>query len=228
VSRRGRAIAFGALALACAGLAAAVASGYRGGIEAQLGPLRPVVVATGGLDERREIAARDVAELLELRRVPSRFAPPDGLTDPRQALGREPVAPIPAGAYVTATLLRLESREGPNRPARTLAGAREAVEVTVTGAEALAAGGAEPAGQRVDVVVTTEPHAGGGPGRTYVAAEGVRLLALREAGGAQAPEVGPTGPSAWIATLAATRSESLRLIQAHNYARELRLIGAGR
>jgi Flp pilus assembly protein CpaB len=228
VSRRARAIAFAALAIACAGLAAAVASGYRGGIEAQLGALRGVVVATGELDARREITPRDAEEVLELRRVPSRFAPGDALTDPRQAIGREPLAPIPAGAYLTATSLRLPVDRNRRSAAHPLTGGREAVEVTVTGAEALAAGGADPTGQAVDVVVTTEPQAGGGPGRTYVAAEGVRLLALREAGPAEAPDLGPTGPSSWIATLAATRVQALRLIQAHNYAREIRLIGADR
>jgi Flp pilus assembly protein CpaB len=228
VSRRARAIAFAALAIACAGLAAAVASGYRGGIEAQLGALRGVVVATGELDARREITARDAAEVLELRRVPSRFAPGDSLTDPRQAIGSEPLAPIPAGAYLTATLLRVPVQRDRRSAAHPLAGDRQAVEITIAGAEALTAAGSDPTGQMVDVVVTTEPQAGGGPGRTYVAADGVRLIALREADGPGAPEVGPMGPSSWVATLAATRSQALRLIQAHNYARELRLIGAGR
>jgi Flp pilus assembly protein CpaB len=225
VSRRARAIAFAALALACAGLAAAVASGYRGGIEAQLGPLRPVVIARADLAQRRTIAAHDVAELLEVRRVPARFAPPDGLTDPRQAIGREPIAAVPAGGYVTATALRVRTEPASRGAERPLAGNGEAVEIRVTGAEALATGG-DPTGDEVDVVVTSEPRVGSGPGRTYVAAKDVRLLALREAGSDELGGIG-AAPGAWIATVAATRPQALRLIQAHNYARELRLIGAG-
>ena len=47
MSRRARAIGFAAAALACAALAAALAGGYRTDIESQLGPLRRVVVARG-------------------------------------------------------------------------------------------------------------------------------------------------------------------------------------
>ena len=43
------------------------------------------------------------------------------------------------------------------------------------------AGGGDPTGTRVDVIVTTEPGPEGGRGRTYVAASGVRLLDLAEA-----------------------------------------------
>jgi Flp pilus assembly protein CpaB len=225
VSRRARAIAFAALALACAGLAAAVASGYRGGIEAQLGPLRPVVMAAGELEERRPVTAQDAADLLEVRRVPERFAPPDGLTDPRQAIGREPLTSIPAGAYVTAGLLRAPSPGNRQRPIRALKAGGEAVEVTVTGAAALAAGGSDPTGEAVDVVVTTEPGPGGGAGRTYVAAEGVHLLALSE-GDASGGDIAGAGPAAWVATLAVSRAQALRLIHAQNFAREVRLIGS--
>lgn len=229
MSRRARAVAFGALALVCATLAASVAGEYRGGISEQLGELRPVVVARAEIPAGRPLRPRDAKELLEVRRVPSRFAPVDGLAGPLEAVGRQPRAPIPAGSYVTAAQLRLPG--GAARPPRARVGpGLEAVEITVAGAEALAASGADPTGEEVDVVVTSEPRPGGGAGRTYVAAEGVRLLALRESGaGPDAGGLGPGGPSAWIATVAASRSQSLQLIQAHNYAREVRLIvAAGR
>ncbi|MEO8093248.1 MAG: SAF domain-containing protein [bacterium] len=227
MSRRSRAIVFGALALVCAGLAAAVAGGYRGGVEAQLGELRSVLVARAEISGRRAIQPGDAAKLLESRRVPARFVPPDVLSDPNQVVGRSPIAAIPPGAYVTAGQLRLPADRRRSQHDR-LGPGREAVEITVTGAEALAAGGDEPEGTTVDVVVTTEPRSGGGPGRTYVAADGVRLLRLVETGaGDDAGGLGPTGPAAWVATLAASRSQALHLIHAHNYARELRLIAAG-
>ena len=52
-------------------------------------------------------------------------------------------------------------------------------------------------------------------GRTYVAATGVRVLALS----------GPPGPGeGWSATLALTRSQALELIGAEGGAREIRLL----
>jgi Flp pilus assembly protein CpaB len=210
--------------LLCAGLAAAVAGGYRGGVEAQLGTLREVLVARAEVPARRPVRPGQLRELLEARRIPARFVPADALEDPAQVVGRIPIAPIPPGAYVTGGLLRVpRARGGPDR--ERLGPGREAIEITVTGAEALAAGGANPEGASVDVVVTTEPNAGGNGGRTYVAAHGVRLLRLIETGAAEdAGGLGPSGPATWIATVAATRAEALRLIQAHNYAREVRLM----
>jgi hypothetical protein len=73
------------------------------------------------------------------------------------------------------------------------------------------------------VVVTTEPGPGGGAGRTYIAAEGVRLLDLRS-GGAGSAGLPGADPSSWVATLALTRSQALRLIQAESFARAVRLI----
>ena len=225
MSRRRRAIAFAVLALACAALAAAVAGGYRGGIESQLGPLRPLLVARAEIPSREVLRPADARRLLEVRRIPSRFAPPDGLASAGEALGREPWTAIPAGAYVTASQLRLPPEGG--RPSAVRATAGEIVEVAVTGADALAAGGADPIGSPVDVIVTTEPQ-GPGPGRTYVAVRDAKLLGLREAGAAEEDPIGAAGPAPLAATLACSRAEALRLIQAHNYARELRLIAAAR
>ena len=76
----------------------------------------------------------------------------------------------------------------------------------------------------MDVVVTTEPSTGAGAGRTFVAARAVRLLDLRPQSADEAP-VDPTAGEAWVATLALTRPEALRLIHAQSFAREVRLIG---
>jgi Flp pilus assembly protein CpaB len=91
------------------------------------------------------------------------------------------------------------------------------VEITVSGGEALLAGGSPP-GSRVDVVVTSEPN-GSGPGRTYVAAAAVRLLELTR----QVVE-GPGPSPGWSATLALTRDQALRLIEAESFARSVRLL----
>jgi Flp pilus assembly protein CpaB len=221
MSRRARAVAFGAAALACAGLAAAVAGGYRADLESQLGPLRPAVVARAAIPAGRPLRALHARRLLEVRRVPQRFTPAEALSDPRQAIGRAAAAPIPAGAYVLATQLGRPRERRRAEDRRRLGEGRTPVEISVTGAQALAAADIGGAGS-VDVIVTTEPGPGGGGGRTYVAAEDVRLLALAESrdGGGGLPATGEL----WIATLALTRPQALRLIQAENFARQVRLI----
>ena len=223
MSRRARAIGFAAAALAGAALAAAVAGGYRTDLEGQLGPLRRVVVTRDELLPTRPLRPADASRLLEVRRIPERFAPPGALTAPEQAVGRAPTVRIPAGAYVLASQLRAGGRHRPRSRPR-LGGGREPVEISVTGAEALAAGG-EPEGSQVDVIVTTEPGPGGGSGRTYVAAEGIELLALGQSDdpGAGDGLPGP-GVGTWMATLALTRPQALRLIQAENFARQVMLI----
>jgi Flp pilus assembly protein CpaB len=221
MSSRARAVAFGAAALACAGLAAAVAGGYRADLESQLGPLRTVVVARVAIAAGRPLRALQARRLLEVRRVPQRFAPAGVLSDPRQAIGRAAAGPIPAGAYVLAAQLE-RPREHHRGGGPRLGEGRKPVEISVTGAEALAAMRRGAGAERVDVIVTTEPGPGGGSGRTYVAAEGVGLLALaesRDAGGGL-----PGAGQPWTATLALRRPQALRLIQAENFARQVRLI----
>jgi pilus assembly protein CpaB len=225
VSRRARAIAFGLLALTCAALAASLASGYRGSVEAQLGELRPVVVAAAEIPSGRALRPRDARKALEVRRVPSRFAPVDALAEPFEAVGRVPRAAIPAGSYLTSSLLRLPGGK-PRSPAGVPAG-RDAVEIVVAGAGALTASG-DPLGRRYDVVATGEPRAGGGGGRTRLVAAGVELLGLEQGGPATVAGGLEAQAGSWTATLAAGRTEALRLIQAHNYAREVRLISAAR
>jgi Flp pilus assembly protein CpaB len=224
--RRVRAIAFGCAAIACAGLAAAMAGGYRQDLQSELGPLRSVVVARARIPPHHTIAPPDVARLLEVRRIPERFAPAGALAMPRQAAGREPAAPIPAGSYILAAQLRDPGSGGRERDRAPIGPGHRPVQIAVTGAEALAAQGPDPAGQRVDVVVTTEPGPAAGKGRTYVAAAGVRLIALSQSANESSADYSMPGAEAWTATLALTRSQALRLIQAESYARGVRLIGS--
>jgi Flp pilus assembly protein CpaB len=223
MSRRARAIAFACAALVCAGLAAALAGGYRTDLESQLGPLRPVVVARARLPAHQALRPAEASRLLEVRRVPERFAPPGVVRSAVEAIGRAPAAAIPAGAYVLASQLRTPGARHRSDPPR-LGSGRQPVEIAVSGAEALAATGGDPRGSRVDVIVTTEPGPGGGSGRTYVAAKGVELLALGQSDPAAGAGLPGPGLAAWTATLALTRPQALRLIQAENFARQVRLI----
>jgi Flp pilus assembly protein CpaB len=222
MSRRGRAIAFLVVALACAAIAASIAGGYGSSVADQFGNLRPVVVTAAELRSNDAIGPGDLRGL-EVRRVPARFVPPDALTSPSEALGRTVAMPVPAGSYLLASQLRSPRTRG-ERPRARLEAGRRPVELAVDGAEALAATGGSPEGSRVDVVVTTEPGPGA-KGRTRIAAKGVELLALSEGAGsadAEQPALGAGG--AWSATLALTRPEALRLIQAENFARQVRLM----
>jgi Flp pilus assembly protein CpaB len=223
MSRRARAAAFAVAALACAALSAGLAGGYHSDVVAQLGPLRPVVVAREPLPADRPLEPDDIARSLEVRRIPERFVPPGAVAVPADALGQAPAAPISAGTYLLSDQLRPPSAERSDRPPELGAG-RRPVEITVAGAGALTS--RPPRGQRVDVIVTTEPGPGGGDGRTYVAAESVALLDLRSDGAAGSgdPLAGPPAQT-WVATLALTRAQALRLIQAESFARSVRLIG---
>jgi Flp pilus assembly protein CpaB len=215
-SRRARAAAFLAAATLAALLGLALVARYRSSVARGYGPLRPVVVLSTGLRPGRPIGPRQLTSL-EVRRVPARFAPATALSTPRQALGLVPRGPIPAGSYLLTAQLRPPG-EGP-APGPGLIGGRRPVEIAVGGSAALLASEGRQAVTRVDVVVTTEPS-GAGPGRTYVAAAGVPLLALTAG-----PE-GPGGDTA-AATLGLTKREALRLISAESFARRLTLIPDG-
>jgi Flp pilus assembly protein CpaB len=217
VSRRGRALAFVLAALCAAAVAAAIADGYGASVARGYGALRPVVVAVADLEAGREIDPGQAAEL-ELRRIPTRFVPPGALENPAEAIGLAPTATIPAGSYLLASQLR-PPRADPAR-ALGLGHGRHPVEISVSGAEALLVAGAQPVGERVDVVVTTEPS-GSGAGRTYVAAAAVPLLALGPGADGTAAE----GVAA--ATLGLTRGQALRLIAAESFARQVTLLARG-
>ena len=218
MSRRRRAALFGLAALLAAAAAAAIADGYGAGAARGYGRLRPVVVVARAIAAGRRLGPQDVRTSLALRRVPRRFAPPGALAAPEEALGLIARSPLPGGSYLLAAQLRAGRERRARR--RRLAGGRRPVELTVSGAAALSAAGPLPPGARVDVVVTAEPT-GAGPGRTYVAAARVPLLALRP--GAEGEEPG----AAAEATLGLTRAEALRLLAAESFARRLTLLPEG-
>lgn len=214
MSRRSRAVTFAVLALFAAVAAAVVANGYGSSIARGFGPLRPAVVAKKPLGEGKAIDPDAIETSLEIRRIPVRFVPPGTLSEPSSALGLEPQAAVPAGSYVLAQQLRPPERE---KQTPGLVGGRQPVDIAVSGGDALLAAGPGASGGLVDVVVTTEPE-GAGPGRTYVAAEGVPLLGITA--GADGPGPGATS----TATLALFRPQALRLIAAQNFARQVTLL----
>jgi Flp pilus assembly protein CpaB len=214
VSRRGRSLAFVVAALLAAAAAAAIADSYGSSVARGYGRLHPVVIATDALAPRRPIEPRAAEADLEIRRVPARFLPPGALESPEEAIGLVPLGPVPAGSYLLASQLRPPRAR---RPGRILGDGRRPVEIAVSGAGPLLAGGAPAPGTTVDVVVTGEPS-GPGPGRTQVAAAAVPLLAIGP--GAEGSEAA----GAAEATLGLTRSQALRLIAAESFARAVTIL----
>jgi Flp pilus assembly protein CpaB len=213
-SRR-RAIAFALLAVAAAALAAAIADGYGSRIARSYGALRRVVVVRKPLAAGRPIGPEMLESELEVRRVPTRFVPPGTLTRPEEALGLAPRAELAPGSYLGAPALRAPNSTGRAAVPGLRAGQRP-VQISVSGAGALLSEADGAARPQVDVVVTTEPTAGG-RGRTYVAASDVPLLGI--------DPIGSSSPGATsTATLGLTRRQALELIAAENFARQVALL----
>jgi Flp pilus assembly protein CpaB len=213
MSRRRRAIAFGAAALGAAAISAALADGYGDRVASGYGELRPVLVAGRALAAGERIDP-EVAARFEVRRVPARFVPPGALSTAPQAIGMVARVPVPSGSYLLASELRPPGSG--SKPGSMLGRGRRPVQIGVSGAGALLAAGPPPQGTRVDVVVTVEPKGAGG-GRTYVAAPAVPLLALL--GGPEAEGAGEAE-----ATLGLTRSQALELIHAESFARQVTIL----
>lgn len=215
-ARRRRGAVLLALALAAGGLASSRVERRERGLEARVGPPVPVVVAVADLRQGERIGREKAARGLAVRHVPARFAPPDALGEPAEAVGATVAAPVAAGGYVTAGALaapRGEEREGAVAPGQ------RAIDVAVAGGQELAAAGP---GARVDVLVTTER--GEGRGRTYLALEAVELLGTAPGDGAGAAGEEARGRPTLLATLRVTLRQAVFLAAAESFAREIRLL----
>jgi pilus assembly protein CpaB len=201
-------------------MAASEVSRKVGEVEARVGSPVPVVVARSELPAGKEIDPSTVGRALEVRDVPERFAPPDALADPAEAAGLAPAVPVAAGGYLTAGSFAASPDDGGGGLLRP---GERAIEVAVAGGDALASAGP---GTRVDVLVSTEARTG--TGSTFVALEGVELLALAAAPGGGSYEAASTeGASASataLATLRVTPRQAVYLTAAQNFAREVRLL----
>lgn len=209
-SRR-RALAFAALAAVSALASIAVASRYRDGVADGYGELRSVVVVERELRPGGPLDAEQLRASLLTRQVPERFVPPDALSLPSEALGSRPRTPIPRGSY----LLRSQLSSGPRpEPGPRLADGLRPIEVVVASAAGLES--AEGRSPRVDVVAADEPGTTVNP-RVRVLARRVPLIAIRRARGGG-------DPVGWLATLGLGRAEAIAVIEAENFARQIRLL----
>jgi hypothetical protein len=209
-SRR-RALAFAALAAISALASIAVASRYRDGVAEGFGELRSVVVVKSELRPAWPLDAEQLRTSLLTRQVPEAFVPPDALSLPSEALGARPRTRIPVGSYLLRS--QLASGERPE-PGPGLADGLRPIEVAVASAAGLEQAGRRSA--RVDVVAADEPGTTVNP-RVRVLARRVPLLGIRRARGGG-------GPGGWLATLGLGRAEALEVIEAENFARQIRLL----
>jgi pilus assembly protein CpaB len=218
-ARRRRGLLLLSVALASGGLAASQVAKRERHVEERVGPLVPVLVAARDLASGARVTARALA----VRHVPARFVPPDAIRSAAEVTGARTSVPLGAGSYLTVGQLEPAVGSGPGA-AGSLGPGERAVEVGVSGGgmpEALAPG------TRVDVVVSTEPGAGAGLGRTLVALADVQLLALRgdPAGGAYGANGDDPSPApAALATLRVTLRQAVYLTAADNFGREIRLL----
>jgi pilus assembly protein CpaB len=212
-ARRRRGALLLSVALASGGLAASHIHERERRAAERLGPLVDVLVATRDLPADSRVP-RDV---VGLRRVPARFAPPDALSSGSGIVGARVAAPVAAGGYLTAGLFAGPDAGRGNGAARR---GERAVTVEVAGGAVLAG---LSRGDRVDVLVSTESAAGG---RTQMALAGAELLGMGDAptgGYAEADGAAQAGPTA-LATLRVTLRHAIYLTAADNFAREIRLL----
>jgi pilus assembly protein CpaB len=211
--RRRRGLLLLSLALVSGGLAASQVRERERSVDAKVGPLVPVVVATRDIPPDEPLRPGDMA----VQRVPARFVPPDALGAPSRLAGARAAVPVVAGGYVTSGLLQgaTGAAEGPLKPGE------RALELGVSGGGSLALAGP---GSRVDVLVSTQRH--DGAGRTFVALENVVLLDLRPASGDALPADDTMEQSAAtaVATLRVTARQAVYLTAAETFAHAIRLL----
>jgi pilus assembly protein CpaB len=215
-ARRARVAVVAGVALLFGGAAASMVAAREARVRAQVGPLVPVVVAARDIRADRMITPSTVASLLSERRVPARFAPPQVLRRPSEAVGFRAGVDIAAGDYITAGSLASADEGRADQLAGSSTG--RALEVAVSGAatvlEQLGPG------SRVDVLVTSER---GSAGRTYLAMQDIELLSARAGSDGSSSGSGER-PADAIATLRVSLHDALVLTAAQNFAREIRLL----
>lgn len=193
---------FALAALACALVAAWLTFSYAGRADSRDGPRVAALVATEGLKAGTVITAQS-ASAIEVRDVPARFAPPDALASPEDAIGARTLAAVAPGGYVVRSLLAGGADDAPAY--RLRAGERAlTVEVAVSPAgEVLAAG------DRVDLYASGF----GGDQHTDELISGAEVVAAEEAEGARTR-----------ATLRLAAGQVAAVIRADVFAHELRAV----
>lgn len=161
---------------------------------AALGETVPVVMAARALDAWVPITARDMS----VRQVPVRFAGPERLSAPDDLDGKMLIVPIPEGAAIPSYAVYSGPELQPNQRTWEL---REAAKVILDRS-------IRP-GDRVDVLAASSTE---GEGIVRAVLSGVRVVAVRQ----EEKEL--------AVTLALTLDEGKALMEAENFARQVRMV----
>jgi Flp pilus assembly protein CpaB len=163
--------------------------------------MQSVLVAGAPLEPGAEVGAQT---RLSLRRVPAHFAPPDALSDPADAIGERLQIALPAGAFLTRSLLssgeQTESRFKLRRAERALT-----VDVVVS-----PIGQSLAPGNRIDLYASGF----GGDQRTEEIVVGAEVLAVAE--GSEPDRARPT--------IRLAGSQVAAVVRADVFAHELRAV----
>jgi pilus assembly protein CpaB len=208
MSRRRRAAALGALALALAILAASDVAGQQSRLRRKLGPPVAVLVARRSLPAGRVLAAGDLA----VRAIPARFAPPDAYARTEAVTGLRAAVPLRAGSFLVPGTVRAPA---PARSAPSLAPRKGQRVIDVV---ARAAPGQISAGVRVDVLVARTDRSA----PATLALRDVAVTATRAAPADQ--EAGAAGGPRVEASLLVTVRQALALAAAQGSSREITLL----
>ncbi|UTI63182.1 SAF domain-containing protein [Paraconexibacter antarcticus] len=214
MSRGRRALALTVLSLVLGVLAASDVAGREAALDRRIGPATAVVVARVDLPAGAVLGPR----VLAVRRLPARYAPRSSFGRPGQLAGLVTAAPVPAGADVTAALVR-DPAAVPAEAARGVAGALRAGQRV---AEVVARGDAQliGPGSRIDLLVTRE--AADGSGGTTLALEDAEVLAAAPAPGGGGGR--DDGAPRVALSLRVSLREAVALAAAQNFAKELRVL----
>lgn len=196
-----RAARFAVAAAVCALLAGWLTLDYTGRANRQSGPMRSVLVAAAPFERGAELGAD--AELA-IRSVPDRFVPPDALSDPADAIGERLQAAIPAGAFVTRSILSAAGEPDSRFKLRSSERAIS-VEAVVSPAGAMLS-----AGDQIDLLASGF----GGDQRTVALIDGAEVLDVAE--GSAAGRARPT--------LRLASDQVAAVVRADVFAHELRAV----
>jgi pilus assembly protein CpaB len=203
-------------AAVCAGLAVSAVDRYADEVEARVGPLVPVVVATGDIARGRTVTRRVASTLLAERQVPQRFAPPGALRSRADAVGFAVAAGLATGDYVSG--LQLRASRGPARGRARWSGDARIVEVGVAGTSTMS--DVLRGGSIVDVLITTER--GRSAPRTLLALQRVPVVGFDPGASGSLGEGGRESDGR--VTLRVTLRQAVLLTAADNFAREIRVV----
>jgi len=212
MTRRRRALLLLALAILLGGLAAANVRRREAALRRALGPSALVLVTRAPLAAGAPLAAAHPL----LRALPRRWAPPDALASAAALRGARAAVALPAGAYVTAAVLRAPDAGGLD-PAATLRPGERVAQLAALGDPASVVAGA-----RVDVLVTRDGDAGR-PGRTVLALQDAEVLAARPAPAQDAGDAQADGARVLVSLRVSVRA-AVYLAAAQSFARELRVL----